>query len=355
MMGSDLHFRDKVPVAILGATGSVGQRFVELLARHPWFEIISLSASERSVGKQYKNAVNWLMSTPLPQEIGDMVVTPCQPDMPCTLVFSALDSHVAGEVETRFAEAGYLVVSNASNHRMQANVPLIIPEVNKSHLELLKLQGYQKGGIVTNPNCSAIGLTLALKPLQDRFGIEAVHVVTMQAISGAGYPGVASMDIVDNIIPYINGEEHKLETEPLKILGRLHDDHIEQASFQISAQCNRVPVTDGHMESVSIKLKNKASKQDVIQAWREFKGDVYQMGLPLAPKHPVYYLDGDNYPQPKLHRNFERGMAVAIGRLRECPLFDFKFSLLSHNTIRGAAGGAILCGELLLKTGFIYW
>lgn len=355
MMGSDLHFRDKVPVAILGATGAVGQRFIELLARHSWFQIISISASERSVGKQYKNAVNWLMSTPLPQDIGEMLITPCKPGMSCSLVFSALDSHVAGDIETQFAEAGYLVVSNARNHRMQPDVPLLIPEVNKNHLDLLKVQRYQPGGIVTNPNCSTIGLTLALKPLHDRFGVEAVHVVTMQAISGAGYPGVASMDILDNVIPYINGEEHKIETEPLKILGKFQDTHIEPASMVISAQCNRVPVTDGHMVSVSLKLKAKASKQDVIQAWREFTGDVYQMGLPLAPQQPIHYLEEDNSPQPKLHRHLEKGMAAAVGRLRECPIFDFKFSLLSHNTIRGAAGGAVLCGELLLKTGRIFW
>lgn len=355
MMGSDLHFRDKVPVAILGATGSVGQRFIELLARHPWFEITAILASERSAGKQYKNAVNWLMSTSLPQEIGDMVIAPCQPDIPKAVVFSALDSHVAGDIESRFAEAGYLVVSNASSHRMQSDVPLLIPEVNKAHLDLLKLQRYQPGGIVTNPNCSAIGLTLALKPIYDCFGIEAVNVVTMQAISGAGYPGVASMDILDNVIPYINGEEHKLEIEPLKILGKFKDSHIEPASIDISAQCNRVPVSDGHMANVSLKLKTKASKQDLIHAWREFSGDLHQMGLPFAPQQPIHYFEEDNFPQPKLHRNLEKGMAVSVGRLRECPILDFKFSLLSHNTIRGAAGGAILCGELLLKTGRIFW
>lgn len=355
MMGSDLHFRDKVPVAILGATGAVGQRFIELLARHPWFQITSISASERSVGKQYKNAVNWLMSTPLPQEIGEMLITPCKPGISCSVVFSALDSHVAGEIETHFAEAGHLVVSNARNHRMQTDVPLLIPEVNKNHLDLLKVQRYHPGGIITNPNCCVIGLTLALKPLHDRFGVEAVHVVTMQAISGAGYPGVASMDILDNVIPYINGEEHKIETEPLKILGKFQGTFIEPASIVISAQCNRVPVTDGHMASVSLKLKSKASKQDVIQTWREFTGDVYQMGLPLAPQQPIHYLEEDHSPQPKLHRHLEKGMAAAVGRLRECPIFDFKFSLLSHNTVRGAAGGAILCGELLLKTGRLFW
>ncbi|MBA3815973.1 MAG: aspartate-semialdehyde dehydrogenase [Parachlamydiaceae bacterium] len=354
-MGSVLHFRDKVPVVVLGATGSVGQRFIELLAKHPWFEIISISASERSVGKQYKNAVNWLMPTPLPQDIGDMVITPCQPGMPRALVFSALDSHVAGDIESQFAQAGFLVVSNARNHRMQSDVPLLIPEINKDHLELLKLQSYMPGGIVTNPNCSTIGLALALKPLHDRFGVAAVHIVTMQAISGAGYPGVPSMDILDNVIPYINGEEHKIETEPLKILGKLENNHIEPASINISAQCNRVPVSDGHMASVSIKLKTKASRSELIEAWRGFTSEVYPMGLPLAPQQPIHYFEQENYPQPKLHRNLEKGMAVSIGRLRECSIMDFKFSLLSHNTLRGAAGGAVLCGELLLKTGRIFW
>lgn len=354
-MGSDLHFRDKIPVAILGATGSVGQRFVELLSRHPWFELAALAASERSAGKRYGDAVNWLMPTPLPPHIGNMQIMPCQADLPCSLVFSGLDSSVAGEIETRFAEAGYLVVSNARNHRMLPDVPLLIPEVNSSHLELLKSQKFPRGGIVTNPNCSTIGLALALKPIHDRFGIEAAHVVTMQAVSGAGYPGVASMDIMDNVIPFISGEEQKIEQEPLKILGTFRGGIVEPASIKISAQCNRVAVTDGHTECVSIKLKSKAARQDLINAWRDFKGDVHKMGLPLAPNLPTYYFQEDHFPQPKLHRNLEKGMAVAIGRLRECPLLDFKFTLLSHNTIRGAAGGAILCAELLLKSGRLFW
>lgn len=354
-MGSDLHFRDKVPVAILGATGSVGQRFVELLSRHPWFDIIAVSASERSVGKPYKKSVNWLMPTLLPKEIGELTVTPCEPDMDCSLVFSALDNQVAGEIESKFADAGYMIVSNAKNHRMRSNVPLLVPEINTTHLELLKVQHTHPGGIVTNPNCSTIGLAIALKPLHDRFGIEAVQVMTMQAISGAGYPGIASMDILDNVIPYIHGEEHKIETETLKILGQMKREVVDPAVFAISAQCNRVPVADGHTANVSLKLKSKASKQDLIQAWREFSGNIHQMGLPLAPEHPIVYFEEENYPQPKLHRNIEKGMAVSIGRLRECPVMDFKFSLLSHNTIRGAAGGAILCGELLLKTGRIFW
>lgn len=355
MMGCDMHFREKVPVAILGATGSVGQRFVELLAHHPWFEVIAVAASERSAGKRYAEAVNWHMPTPLPSHIANMQIMPCLPKMSCPLVFSGLASSVAGDIESEFAEAGYVVVSNARNHRMQPDVPLLIPEVNPTHLELLKLQKFSKGKIITNPNCSTIGLSLALKPIHDAFGIESAHVVTMQAISGAGYPGVSSMDIMDNVIPFINGEEQKIEQEPLKILGSFSDGRIHPASIKISAQCNRVAVTDGHMECVSLKLKSKASRDDIIQAWRKYSGDVQQMVLPHAPKQPIHYLDENHFPQPKLHRHLERGMAVAVGRLRECPLFDYKFTLLSHNTIRGAAGGAILCAELLLKTGHIFW
>lgn len=355
MMGTDYHFRDKVPVAILGATGSVGQRFIELLATHPWFDIIAIAASERSAGKRYGDAVNWLMGTPIPTHIANMQIKSCIPEIACPLVFSGLDSSVAGDIETSFANAGYIVVSNARNHRMQPDVPLLIPEVNSSHLGLLKLQKFPKGKIITNPNCSTIGLALALKPIHDAFGIESAHVVTMQAVSGAGYPGVSSMDIMDNVIPFINGEEQKIESEPLKILGTLTGNHILPAPIKISAQCNRVSVTDGHTECVSLKLKTKATRNDLIQAWRKYPGDVHQMSLPLAPKHPVHYFDEDHFPQPKLHRNLERGMAVAVGRLRECSLQDFKFTLLSHNTIRGAAGGAILCAELLLNTGHIYW
>ncbi|MEI8365832.1 MAG: aspartate-semialdehyde dehydrogenase [Parachlamydiaceae bacterium] len=338
---------DKIPVSILGATGSVGQRFIELLRDHPWFKIVSVAASDRSAGRRYGEAVNWLMSTPLPKDIGEMVIERCEPGIAGRFVFSALDTSVAGDVETAFAKAGYCVISNASNHRMQSDVPLLIPEVNGSHLGLLNEQKFPKGKIVTNPNCSAIGLCLALKPLYDAFGIDAVHVVTMQAISGAGYPGIASMDIMDNVIPYIRGEEHKLETEPLKILGSLKGNRIEPATFAISAQCNRVPVIDGHTECVSIKLGMKVSPNDLISAWRAFSGEPQRLQLPSAPLSPIHYLEGEAFPQPKLHRQMDKGMAVMIGRLRPCSLFDYKFTLLSHNTIRGAAGGALLCAELI--------
>lgn len=339
----------KIPVAILGATGSVGQRFIELLANHPFFEIIALAASERSAGKKYKDAVNWLMPTPIPHAIAEMEIQPCTPNLNCPIVFSALDSSVAGEIETAFAQAGYIVHSNARNHRMQPDVPLLVPEVNADHLELIKQQKHPKGKIITNPNCCVIGLTIALKPLLDTFGIDSLHVVTMQAVSGAGYPGVASMDIIDNVVPYINGEEQKMETETLKILGKYNKGRIDHGNFKISAHCNRVPVSDGHMECVSIKLKSKASKADILKVWTEYTSTPQKLKLPLAPLKPIHYHHTDNLPQPKLHRDLDKGMAVSIGRLRECPLFDYKFTLLSHNTIRGAAGGALLNAELLTK------
>lgn len=337
----------KISVGILGATGSVGQRFVELLANHPWFEITALAASEKSAGKPYREAVNWLMPTSLPPSIGSMIVQQCTPNLPCKWVFSGLDSSVAGEIETSFAEAGYVVHSNARNHRMDADVPLLVPEVNSDHMQLLPIQRYSKGKIITNPNCSTIGLVLALKPLQDAFGLDAVHVVTMQAVSGAGYPGVSSMDIMDNVIPFIKGEEQKMETEPLKILGTYRNGLVEPTVIKISAQCNRVPVNDGHLECVSVKLKKRASKAEIIAAWRNFSGMAQKLKLPMAPLSPIHYFDEEAFPQPKLHRHLDKGMAVSVGRLRECSLFDYKFTILSHNTIRGAAGGAILNAELM--------
>lgn len=354
-VSSDLFFRDKIPVAILGATGCVGQKFIHLLDQHPWFEIVALCASERSAGKKYGEAVNWLMPAPLPDYMARMEVQLCRPSFTCSLVFSGLDANVAGEIETQFAQAGYLVVSNSRNHRMDPAVPLVIGEVNANHLDLLRKQPFGKGGLVTNSNCSVMGLTVALKPLYDRFGLEAVHVVTMQALSGAGYPGVASLDILDNIIPFIKGEEEKIETEPLKILGHFDGSAITNANFKISAQCNRVPVLDGHTESVSVKLKKPASEQEIIQAWREFKAEPQEWQLPTAPFHPVHYFEQENYPQPRIHRHLDKGMAVSIGRLRNCPLFDYKFTLLSHNTVRGAAGAAILNAELLVRKGFVFW
>lgn len=345
--------RKKIPVAILGATGIVGQKFVELLHFHPWFEIVALAASTQSVGKRYDEAMQWKMGTVLSSAIASMFVSPCIPNLPCKIAFSALDGAVAGEIEENFARAGYIVISNSSSHRMHPAVPLLIPEVNPEHLELARAQSFSEGMIVTNPNCSAIGLSTALKPLDAIWGVERVNVVTLQAISGAGYPGIASFDILDNVIPYIADEEEKIETEILKILGTLHENAIVKHSMQISAQCNRVAVMDGHMACVSLKLKQSACVTEMISAWETFKGEPQRLQLPTAPNNPLVYFHDERYPQPKLHRSLENGMVVSIGRLRHCSLNDWKFVVLSHNTIRGAAGSAILNAELMLKMNFI--
>jgi aspartate-semialdehyde dehydrogenase len=344
---------NKIPVGILGATGMVGQKFLELLSDHPWFEIVALAASERSQNKKYKEAMRWMMPNSLPPHLADMVVQPCIPDLPCQVVFSGLDSDVAGEIEEKFARAGYTVISNSRSYRMDQEVPLLIPEVNGEHLELIKTQRFAPGMIVTNPNCSVIGLTTAIKPLIDRWGIEKAHVTTMQAVSGAGYPGVPSFDILDNVIPFISGEEEKVQTEPLKILGSFQNGKIQPYQMSISAQCNRVAVMDGHMACVSIKLKRSAIAEEMIDAWQKFKSEPQTLHLPMAPSRPIIYLYDEKHPQPKLHRHLDKGMAVSIGRLRKCPLFDWKFTLLSHNTIRGAAGCAILNAELMLKKGYL--
>jgi len=355
MMPVDFHFREKIPVGILGATGAVGQKFVQLLSSHPWFCVKALAASERSAGKSYREAVNWLMPAPLSIEMGNMPVLPCVPNLPCSIVFSALDASVAGEIEKSFAEAGYIVISNSRNFRTDPAVPLLIPEINIAHLDLLHYQPFGKGKIVTNPNCSVCGLALSLKPLDDQFGVEEVHVVTMQAISGAGYPGVASLDILDNVIPFISGEEEKVENEPLKIFGVLKDKAIENRTIKISAHCNRVPVSDGHLECVSVKLKGNPSREEIIECWNQFSALPQAWRLPMAPVRPLHYFHDEAYPQAKRHRELDKGMGVAIGRLRKCPLMDFKYVILSHNTIRGAAGGTILIAETMVKKGFVYW
>jgi aspartate-semialdehyde dehydrogenase len=345
--------QEKIPVAILGATGSVGQKFIELLADHPWFEIKELCASDKSAGKKYKDAVDWFLPSPLPEKVGEILIQKCEPTLKSKVVFSGLDSSVAGEAETEFARAGYKVISNSKNHRMDDDVPLLIPEVNPDHLDLIKTQEYGEGCIVTNPNCSVIGLVLALKPLADNFGLEAVNVVTMQAISGAGHPRVVNLDIEDNVIPYIGGEEPKVETEPLKILGRLKNGKIIFNDFKVSAQCNRVNVRDGHTECVQVNLKKKASVDEILKAWREFKSVPRQLKLPMAPVQLIHYSHDQTFPQPKHQRDADKGMAVSIGRLKKDKIFNYSFVILSHNTIRGAAGGAILCAELMKAKGII--
>ncbi len=343
----------KIKVGILGATGSVGQKFIQVLQNHPWFEITEVAASRRSAGKKYKDAVNWFMQTPIPENIAMMEVRECKPNLDCQIVFSGLDAGVAGEIEADFAKAGYAVISNSRNHRFDPDVPLMIPEVNADHLDLIKEQKYGKGFIITNPNCSTIGMSLPLKPIHDKFGIKAVHVVTMQALSGAGYPGVSSLDIIDNVVPYIGNEEGKMQTEPLKILGTLKDGKVTAADITFSAQCNRVPVIDGHLEALSIKLKSKATIEDIKKCWAEFSGEPQELDLPMAPKRPVVYFEEESLPQPKLQRNIDKGMVVSVGRLQECPVLDFKFIALSHNTIRGAAGAAVLNAELIYKKGLL--
>jgi aspartate-semialdehyde dehydrogenase len=341
--------RERIPTAVLGATGSVGQRMISLLADHPWFVLVEAAASERSAGRLYGDTVRWFQNTPIPPSAGGLEILPIDADLKAPLVLSALDSDVAGEVEERYARAGHLVVSNAKNHRMRGDVPLLIPEVNPDHLELVASQPYGGGAIVTNPNCSTIGLVLALKPLHDAFGIDTVNVVTMQAISGAGYPGVSSLEIVDNLVPFIGGEEEKLETETRKILGRLEGGGITDAEITVSAQCNRVAVIDGHTECVSVKLHNPATLDEIIEVWEGFRAAPQWLHLPSAPSQPIHYNPADAAPQPRLHRDAEAGMAITIGRLRPCALFDYKFVCLSHNTIRGAAGGSLLAAEMAVS------
>ncbi len=348
-----MNTKQKIKVGVLGATGSVGQKFIALLENHPWFEISEIAASEKSAGKKYKDVVNWIIPNPFPKSIGEMIIKECKPNLDCKIVFSGLDSNVAGEIETDFAQKGYYVISNSKNHRMDKDVPLLIPEVNPDHLNILKAQNYNGGFIVTNPNCSTIGLTLALKPLMDNFGIESVNVVTMQAISGGGIEVIKSDTVKDNVIPFISGEEGKMETEPLKILGQLNSNEIIDAEFPISAQCNRVNVFDGHTECVQINLKQKTSIEEIKKVWNDFKSEPQLLNLPSAPQKAIHYFEEENLPQPKLNREIDKGMAVSIGRLRSDNLFDYKFVVLSHNTIRGAAGGAILCAELMNAQLFI--
>lgn len=350
-------------VGILGATGMVGQRFIQLLEKHPWFEISWLAASDRSAGKTYGEACRWKLDTPLPARIAAMTVMQNVPEgtpegqLP-KIIFAALDADIARELEPKFAAAGCAVVSNSSAFRMTSDVPLVVPEVNADHLELLERQSWRKesgGYIVTNPNCSAIGLVLALKPLEERFGIESVFVSTMQAVSGAGYPGVASLDILGNVVPFIKNEEEKLQEEVGKLLGRAVSDRsgvskIEMLDAKVSAHCNRVAVEDGHTECVSIKLRTKASREEMLAAWHEF-APLKRNGLFTAPEQPVEFDATVDRPQPRLDRMRGNGMAVTVGRLRECNLLDWKFVVLSHNTIRGAAGAAVLNAEVLARLG----
>lgn len=344
---------ERLRVGILGATGTVGQRFIQLLDKHPFFEVAWLAASDRSTGRRYEDAVRWKLETPIPANVRDLPLSPATPEHAPSIIFAALDTDIARELEPLFAAAGSAVISNSSAFRMQADVPLVIPEVNAAHLALLEQQSWRKqsgGYIVTNPNCSAIGLVLALKPLADRFGIESVFVSTMQAISGAGYPGVPSLDILGNVVPFIRNEEEKMEAEAMKLLGSVEGATVRPYPAKMSAHCNRVAVEDGHTESVSIKLRTPATREQVLAAWSEFQ-PLAQHQLPTAPAQPVEFLSAEDRPQPRLDRMRGAGMAATVGRLRPCSLLDWKFTVLSHNTIRGAAGAALLNAELLMQLG----
>jgi aspartate-semialdehyde dehydrogenase len=339
----------KVDVGILGATGMVGQQFIMQLAGHPWFRIAWLGASERSEGKKYRD-LPWRLSVPRPAEVDDMIVEAAAPGRAPRLMFSGLDSRVAGDIERDFALTGHFVVSNARNYRMEQYVPLLIPEVNPDHLKLIPLQQQAKGwkgAIVTNPNCATVPLAMALAAARS-FEPNRVTVSTMQAVSGAGYPGVPSLDILGNLIPFIDGEEEKIQTETQKILGTLQSDRIVPHPMIVSAHTTRVPVINGHTETVSVAFGKKPALEELIGAFRGFTGKPQQHGCPSAPKHPLLLMDQPNRPQPRIDVEREGGMAVFIGRVRPCPVFDYKFVLLGHNTVRGAAGAAVLNAELML-------
>lgn len=346
----------KLPVGILGATGVVGQRFIQMLEHHPWFEVAWLAASDRSEGKTYAEAARWRLKTPIPASVANMRVSPATPDGAPKTIFAALDSAIASELEPRFAEAGCAVVSNSSALRMKEDVPLVIPEVNAGHIRLIDKQAWRKnsgGYVVTNPNCSAIGLVLALAPIHQQFGLETVMAVTMQAVSGAGYPGVASLDILGNVIPFIKNEEEKMEEETRKLLGDLNGTHVIPGAFAMSAQCNRVAVEDGHTESVSIRLQKKAKTEAIVDAWNSYRAEPQKLKLPSAPAVPIVYLEATDRPQPRFDVDMGAGMTAAVGRLRPCGVLDWKFTVLSHNTIRGAAGAAVLNAELLKAKGYL--
>jgi aspartate-semialdehyde dehydrogenase len=345
----------KIEVGILGATGMVGQHFVKLLENHPWFQLKWLGASDRSAGKRYCEATSWRLDGSMPASVAELRVEDCSPVRAPRLIFSAMDASVATEIETAFAEAGHSVVSNSRNHRMEPDVPLLVPEINPDHLQLIPHQRRKRGWsglIVTNPNCSTVVLAMSLAPLKP-FGITRVLATTLQAISGAGYPGVAAMDINNNVIPFVSGEEEKMQQETQKILGELAGEGIRPLPAKVSAHCNRVPVVDGHTVTVSVELAQKHREQDLLAALEDFTGVPQQRRLPSAPRKPLIYLPDRDRPQPRRDVERERGMAVLIGRLRPCPVLDYKYVALGHNTIRGAAGAAVLNAELMYSEGFL--
>ena len=345
----------RIEVGILGATGMVGQHFIKFLQGHPWFDLKWLGASDRSAGKKYKDAMTWHLAGGTPETVAGQTVEECKPGNAPRLLFSAMDASVATEIERAFAQAGHVVVSNSKNHRMEPDVPLLVPEVNPDHLKLVPCQQKHrgwKGQIVTNPNCSTVVLTMGLGPLK-QFGITRVIATTLQALSGAGYPGVPSMDIMANVIPFIGGEEPKMEQETQKILGDFRGDRIEPLAARVSAHCNRVAVVDGHTETVSVEFSTKPTEADLRHALESFRGLPQERKLPSAPARPVQYMEESNRPQPRKDAERDRGMAAFVGRLRPCPALDWKFVVLSHNTIRGAAGAAVLNAELMHSEGML--
>jgi aspartate-semialdehyde dehydrogenase len=350
--------QSRIPVGILGATGMVGQHFIKFLQGHPWFDLVWLGASDRSAGKKYRDAMTWHLGV-VPETVADIAVEDSKPGNAPRLLFSAMDASVATEIERAFAQAGHVIVSNSRNHRMERDVPLLVPEINPDHLMLVPGQQRArswKGQIVTNPNCSTIVLTMGLAPLK-QFGITKIVATTLQAISGAGYPGVASMDIMGNVVPYIGMEEEKMEQETQKILGEFRqsggDAYIDPLPAKMSAHCNRVPVVDGHTVTVSVELSAKPAEADLRHAIETFRAVPQERDLPSAPKNPVIYMPENNRPQPRKDAERERGMAAFVGRLRPCPVLDYKFVALGHNTIRGAAGAAVLNAELMHSEGML--
>lgn len=347
---------DKLDVAVLGATGAVGQRFVQLLEDHPWFRVTEVIGSERSAGKRYSEAVNWVLDGHPDDAVANLTVKSLNDTLSSPLVFSALPKEAAREVEMPLAEAGHVVCTNASAHRMVEDVPLLMPETNYEHLALIDVQrqkrGWTTGALVANSNCTTMPVVMALKPLLP-FGVKRFHMVSMQAISGAGYPGVPSLDIIDNVIPYVSGDEDKMQTETLRMLGTLNGEAIKWLDATASAACNRVPVVDGHLISVSIELESSPTMDEVAQAWESFTAPAEIADLPSSPEQPLQYLKQTNRPQIRRDRNAGQGMTISVGRLRECALLGYKFSTLGHNTVRGAAGCSVLNAELMASRGYI--
>jgi aspartate-semialdehyde dehydrogenase len=345
---------ERIPVAVLGATGTVGQKFVRLLADHPWFQVVAVAASSASVGRRYEEVARWREAMALPPDLAGLVVRECTPPLPGRIVFSALDAEVAGPIEQAFAQAGAVVITNTRTHRMDPDIPLLIPEVNPDHAGLIDCQRESRGwngAILANPNCSTAALALALAPLHRAFGIERLFVSTMQAVSGAGYPGVPSLDVLGNVIPYIAGEEEKIDRESRKILGTLVGGAVEPAQFTLSVHTNRVAVVDGHMATVSVGFGRRIGPDEAAAAMREFRGSARVSGLPSSPTPPIEVDERTDRPQPRLDLERGAGMAVTVGRVRPCPILDLRMVVLGHNTIRGAAGQGVQIAELVVAEG----